>query len=135
MAKDDYFYVVYRILSYLYQCLKRGHRPDITRISYGGDLCGINKLSVRTALLLKPGKRRGILLIPSLRSFKSCPSSLKRVPSCAIMTEQCLWYCCVGPYTILAERVRLFLYLLKLSFAVQIKLQSLFPMSRNQQNI
>lgn len=43
MAKDDYFYVVYRILSYLYQCLKRGHRPDITRISYGGDLCGINK--------------------------------------------------------------------------------------------
>ena len=43
MAKDDYFYVVYRVLSYLYQCLKRGHKADASRISYGGDLCNINK--------------------------------------------------------------------------------------------
>ena len=43
MAKDDYFYVVHQILAYLYLCLKRGHKPDASRISYGGDLCSINK--------------------------------------------------------------------------------------------
>ena len=29
MAKDDYFVVVYRILSYLYDCFRGGEKPDI----------------------------------------------------------------------------------------------------------
>lgn len=28
MAKDDYFVIVYRILKYLYNCLKSGETPD-----------------------------------------------------------------------------------------------------------
>ncbi|MDR2977549.1 MAG: YjcQ family protein [Streptococcaceae bacterium] len=28
MAKDDYFVVAYKILTYLYQCLKRGDKPE-----------------------------------------------------------------------------------------------------------
>ena len=29
MAKDDYFVVMYKILAYLYQCLKDGVKPNI----------------------------------------------------------------------------------------------------------
>ena len=28
MAKDDYFVIAYRILTYLYECFKAGERPD-----------------------------------------------------------------------------------------------------------
>jgi hypothetical protein len=33
MAKDDYFVIAYRILAYLYACLKAGETPDIDYIS------------------------------------------------------------------------------------------------------
>ena len=33
MAKDDYFVVVYRILAYLYACVKAGVKPDRKEIS------------------------------------------------------------------------------------------------------
>lgn len=32
MAIDDYFIVVYKILAYLYKCLKAGEPPDINNI-------------------------------------------------------------------------------------------------------
>lgn len=32
MARDDYFIVVYKILAYLYKCLKAGEPPDINNI-------------------------------------------------------------------------------------------------------
>ncbi len=39
MARDDYFVIVYKILIYLYECLKKGKTPDtyniITAESYG----------------------------------------------------------------------------------------------------
>lgn len=34
MAKDDYFYIVYQVLKYLYDCLKTGSTPDIELLSY-----------------------------------------------------------------------------------------------------
>ena len=34
MATDDYFVVMYRILAYLYACLKEGSKPDLNQISY-----------------------------------------------------------------------------------------------------
>lgn len=39
MAKDDYFVLVYRILTYLYACFKTGERPD-TEL-FGPDALGI----------------------------------------------------------------------------------------------
>lgn len=33
MAKDDYYVIAYRILAYLYACLKSGESPDISYIS------------------------------------------------------------------------------------------------------
>ena len=44
MAKDDYYVIVYQILAYLYQCLKNGHKPDVSLIEYGGHYCPVNKL-------------------------------------------------------------------------------------------
>ncbi len=40
MAKNDYFVIVYRILSYLYECFKMGERPDTDM--FGPDALGIN---------------------------------------------------------------------------------------------
>ena len=40
MAKNDYFVVAYRILTYLYECFKAGERPDID--FYGADALKIN---------------------------------------------------------------------------------------------
>lgn len=32
MAKDDFFYISYKILSYLYECMKKGNKPDLSVI-------------------------------------------------------------------------------------------------------
>lgn len=34
MAKDDYFVLAYRILTYIYACIKSGVEPDIQEISF-----------------------------------------------------------------------------------------------------
>lgn len=31
MAKDDYHVIAFRVLSYLYECLRKGERPDLKR--------------------------------------------------------------------------------------------------------
>lgn len=43
MAKDDYFVIVYQILSYLYQRLKKGERADPAFLTNDGPLFKINK--------------------------------------------------------------------------------------------
>lgn len=40
MARDDYFVIAYRILSYLYECFKMGERPDTDM--FGPATLGIN---------------------------------------------------------------------------------------------
>lgn len=35
VAKDDYFVLAYRLLSYLYGCLKAGEKPDWEYLDYG----------------------------------------------------------------------------------------------------
>lgn len=34
MAKDDFFVIAYRILAYLYQCMKNGEEPELDDVSY-----------------------------------------------------------------------------------------------------
>lgn len=43
MAKDDYFVIVYQILSYLYQRLKKGEDVDENMLSHDGQLFKVNK--------------------------------------------------------------------------------------------
>ena len=42
MAKDDYHVIAYRILAYLYECLKEGNYPDIKYISHDSEAVNIN---------------------------------------------------------------------------------------------
>lgn len=41
MAKDDYHVIAYLILSYLYECLKKGIKPDVKQISHDAPNIGI----------------------------------------------------------------------------------------------
>ena len=34
MVKDDFFVIAYRMLSYLYACMKAGETPDVSELSY-----------------------------------------------------------------------------------------------------
>lgn len=43
MAKNDYFVIVYQILSYLYQRLKKGEAVEKTMLSHDGPLFSVNK--------------------------------------------------------------------------------------------
>ena len=43
MAKDDYYVIVYQILSYLYKCLKNGEKVDGNMISHESELFVINE--------------------------------------------------------------------------------------------
>lgn len=43
MARDDYFVIAYKILSYLYTCLKDGEDPDKSIIAYDSDYININE--------------------------------------------------------------------------------------------
>lgn len=43
MAKDDYFVIVYQILAYLYQCLKKGVDVDCRMIQHDSPNININK--------------------------------------------------------------------------------------------
>ena len=43
MAKDDYHVLVYQILSYLYQRLKKGEKVDSAMLMYDSPILNINK--------------------------------------------------------------------------------------------
>jgi len=42
MAKDDYFVIVYKILDYLYDCLKKGKEPEAAALRHDGKLFRIH---------------------------------------------------------------------------------------------
>ena len=64
--KDDYFTVVYRVLTYLYECFKSGERADAA--FFGHDALGINSgywLNVMESLY-NEGYIKGIEVIASV---------------------------------------------------------------------
>ena len=66
MAKDDYFVMVYRILTYLYECFKQGERPDTC--VFGPDALGINSGYWGNIMesLLSEGYIKGICVVPHM---------------------------------------------------------------------
>lgn len=66
MARDDYFVLVYRILSYLYACLKEGQEPDITYLSPGSPALEIspNYWEYIFRHLYSDGYLEGMALVP-----------------------------------------------------------------------
>lgn len=66
MARDDYFVITYRILTYLYECFKQGGSPDISL--FGPDALGINNGYWGNIMesLLSEGYIKGIAVLPQM---------------------------------------------------------------------
>lgn len=72
MAKDDYYVIAYRILAYLYACLKEGEPPNIEYIQYDSKAIDISKNYWEYIIrnLYKEGYLEGIDVIPILGKGK-----------------------------------------------------------------
>ncbi len=68
MAKDDYHVIVYRILAYLYACLKSGEPVDMEYLTYGTKAFPVNESywSYIITTLAESGYVRGVCFIPIL---------------------------------------------------------------------
>ena len=66
MAKDDYFVIAYRILAYLYECLKVGEQPDTGYIQAQSEVLDISQNYWEYIMrhLYEDGCIEGVLLIP-----------------------------------------------------------------------
>ena len=70
MAKDDYHVIAYRILIYLYECLKKGIRPDLEYLQYNTKAFPVGESYWYYILsnLYQEGYLTGVILIPILGS-------------------------------------------------------------------
>ncbi|MFA9376240.1 MAG: YjcQ family protein [Lachnotalea sp.] len=66
MAKDDYYVIAYRILAYLYSCLKKGERVDINYIQSETDEFPIGRGYWEYIMrhLFEDGYIEGVMLVP-----------------------------------------------------------------------
>lgn len=64
MAKDDYFVIAYRIMAYLYACLKAGEQPDFNIISADALDISQNYWEYITKHLYEDKYVEGVSLIP-----------------------------------------------------------------------
>ena len=68
MAQDDYFVIVYKILEYLYQCMKSGKRPMAEDIAPNGQMFCIPETYWSQIMeeLIDQGYVKGIVKVPGL---------------------------------------------------------------------
>ena len=68
MAKNDYFLLVYRVLAYLYECVKQGQRPDPEYLTHDTKHFPVNEIywSYVITNLCQDGYMEGIQLVPIL---------------------------------------------------------------------
>ena len=66
MAKNDYFVIVYRILTYLYEMFKAGEKPNIEMFS--PDALGINNGYWTNTMesMLEEGYIKGVTMVPRI---------------------------------------------------------------------
>lgn len=65
MAHDDMHVIMYKILAYLYDCMKKGERPDERHYSHDGDVLAIPEpyWSSIMAELVGHGYVRGVAIV------------------------------------------------------------------------
>lgn len=78
MKKDDYFVIVYRILAYLYECMKAGESADLEYLRYGTEQFPINQIYWSTIWenILEQGYVRGatpVLIVGGRNGIKIGP--------------------------------------------------------------
>ena len=67
MAKNDYFVIMYRILAYLYACMKQGEKPDMSTVSF--EALGIPESYynyVMINMIEKQYIKADVLVVPSI---------------------------------------------------------------------
>ena len=81
MSKNDYFVVVYRLLSYFYKCLQSGETPNLEEFS--PDALGINNTYWCNIMddLVCDGYIRGVDRVDSTLNVKSIVILKLRIPS------------------------------------------------------
>lgn len=69
MAQDDYFVIVYKILEYLYRCMKAGKRPMAEDLAPNGQMYSIPEAYWTQIMeeLIDQGYVKGIVKVPSMR--------------------------------------------------------------------
>lgn len=65
MAKDDYFVIVYQVLKYLYDCLKRGERPEAVYLQAARYSIPESYWAYIILSLINEGHVKGIATIPT----------------------------------------------------------------------
>lgn len=66
MGKDDYFVIVYRLLKYLYECLKKSKKPNMEVLDEGFFLIESPYWNYILSNLFEDGYISGIVLLPVL---------------------------------------------------------------------
>ena len=68
MPKDDFFTIAYRILEYLYSCMKKGEPVDIELIRYDSKAINISEVYWRDILieLLDSGYIKGVAVMKAV---------------------------------------------------------------------
>ncbi len=68
MAKDDYFVIAYKILSYLYVCMKIGEVPDLSYLHYDTEDFPVCRAYWNDIFsnLIEEGYIRGVAAVPVL---------------------------------------------------------------------
>ncbi len=65
MARDDYFVIVYQLMKYLYDCLKKGEKPEIDHLQASYYSIPKNYWEYILVSLIQEGYIAGLLMSPS----------------------------------------------------------------------
>lgn len=65
MARDDYFVIVYQLMKYLYECLKRGEKPEVDHLQASYYSIPENYWKYILVSLVQEGYIAGLLMSPS----------------------------------------------------------------------
>ena len=85
MARDDYHVIVYQILAYLYQQLKKGEPIDGKQISMNSDFFSINERYWKYIIVNMYNE--GLIKIIVQRNFDTAKNYLWSIPSQEIITN------------------------------------------------
>lgn len=65
MARDDYFVIVYQLMKYLYECLKKGEKPEVDHLQSSYYSIPKNYWEYILVSLIQEGYIAGILMSPT----------------------------------------------------------------------
>lgn len=65
MARDDYFVIVYQLMKYLYECLKKGEKPEVDHLQASYYSIPKNYWEYIIVSLSQAGYIAGIMISPS----------------------------------------------------------------------